>query len=154
MKGISREKLTGIVLFLLGLFYTVMTLQLRVRGNPARGDPGPKLFPLIASIGLMICAVCILLRKVKDEKAFVSKKGWLSMLILMGMMALYVACLKYVGFLIGTPLLLFGTSTLFSAGKKVSILHRVVFSLVMSVAVYGMFVKLLNIQLPAGILSF
>jgi putative tricarboxylic transport membrane protein len=131
-----------------------MTLRLKVRGNQAATDPGPKLFPLIAGIGLLICAICILLQKEKDEKPFLSKKGWLLILILAGSMGAYVVCLKYVGFLICTPFLLFGTSTLFSTDKKVPVVKRLGFSLVVPVILYVIFVKALNIQLPNGILPF
>lgn len=153
MKKFSRDKLLAVVLFAIGLAYLVMTLSLK-RFVTASRDPGPKIFPLIACIGLMICSVVIFFQKKEEAEPFLNAKGWGKIIAALAIMTLYVVGLKYLGFLISTPPLLFGLVSLFQKGENIPIFKRLLFSVIASFVIYFVFVKMLKTILPRGIFYF
>jgi putative tricarboxylic transport membrane protein len=66
-----------------------------------------------------------------------------------GAFAVYIAVLRQIGFLVATILL--SLSMLFYLNRK-NWLRNIIFSIVFPLAVYLLFVKVLNIRLPVGIL--
>lgn len=147
----SKNRITGASLFLIGVIYTYLSLQLKAPSNPK--DPGSALFPMVASIGLIVCGATIFFTKVNaDSKPFFSSKGWVN--LVMGMLAIYIVGLKYIGFLLSTPLLLFGVASKFAEGYSVSAGKRILYSVLVTLIVYLVFAKAFNVMLPKGLLSF
>ncbi len=153
MKRISRDRITAIVLFAVGILYLTMTLMIK-RDMSSNGDPGAKIFPMIASVGLIICSIFIFLQGKDDAQPFLTELGWRKVTIVIGMLAVYVAGLKYIGFLLSTPFILLGTISMFVEDKKVTWIKRILFSLAATIIIYVVFVKLLNTILPRGIFYF
>ncbi len=150
---IKRDQGTGAVLILLGLFFGFLTSQFKKPLTPEY--PGPKLMPYIAVIMLIVCGVGIFIngcRQKDDEKGFLNKDGWVRVLVTFGVLVLYVLGLKYIGFLICTPIALYAITTYFAKASKIEtkLWVRVVFSLVVSVCIWFMYVKLFSMPLPTG----
>lgn len=147
----SKNKVTGILLTVVGILYGWMSLQLKKPKDPM--DPGSSMFPLIASVGLIICGIVVFATVTEaDKKPFFTRQGWLNLLAVLLMLLVYVFGLKNVGFLIMTPLLLFGTSTMFSQGQQVGIGKRVLYSILMTAALYLFFIRIFKVALPMGVL--
>ena len=152
---IKKDQITGLVLVLLGLAVAVLVSQFKKEMTAAY--PGPKLFPLIAAFGFVVCGMGIFLTSTvdkKEEKVFLAKTGWLKLAVLFALMCAYIFFMKYFGYLIVTPFVLFAASTLIAKGGNVksSLVGRIVFSVVFSVIVYVMYVHMFSMTLPSGIL--
>ena len=62
--------------------------------------------------------------------------------------------MKYLGYLIVTPFLLYGLTTYFAkaSGMNTRLWVRIVFSIVVAVAIWAMYVPLFGMTLPEGLL--
>lgn len=147
----KRDRIVGLIIFVVGVIFAVMTALITT--PMTKGDPGPKLFPYIGSFGLIICGVGIFLQNMdKSAKPFLEKEGWIKIGELFALFILYIIGMKYIGFLISTPIVLYIITALFAEKKKVSVLKKCIFSIVITASVYLVFEKLLLVMLPAGIL--
>jgi dolichyl-phosphate-mannose--protein O-mannosyl transferase len=107
---------------------------------------------MIGVSGMIIFGVCIFFQRSVDERPRFSKEGWIKVIISFGIFSLYVLMLKYIGYVISTLIILFIITTMFSKGKNVSITKRVIFSVIITFSIYLLFVKVLHVMLPAGVL--
>ncbi len=155
---IKREQVTGLVLILIGVFFAYLTSQFSKPFTPEY--PGPKLMPSIAVFGLIVCGTgvfvngCIMASKDKEEKPFLTKEGWKRVLVTFLSLCLYVLAMKYVGFLVATPVLVFFTTSYFakSSGYNVKLWVRILFAVLVAVLIYCMYVPLFGMTLPSGLL--
>ena len=152
---IKRDQITGLVLIVLGVVFAVLISQFKKPFTPEY--PGPMLLPGIGVFGLIVCGAGILangFRQKGEDKAFVSKAGWVRMLAAFAILCAYILGMKYLGFLIVTPFVLFGITTYFSAasGIKTKLWVNILFSVAVSAFIWFMYVKLFSMTLPAGIL--
>lgn len=149
MSKLGKNKITGIVLALVGALYAWMSLQLKKPSDPT--DPGSALFPIIASIGLILCGIVIFFsKKNEDAKPTFTKAGWANIFVVMGVLALYVFLLDYLGFIITTPFMLFAVASLFSKGKGVTLRRRIIYSVAVTAALYVFFVVIFDVAIPMG----
>jgi putative tricarboxylic transport membrane protein len=125
------------------------------------GDPlGPKAFPRLLGIGLVITAIVLLVEILRGRKATPSvtpPKGPSSrgaQLIVAAVVVwtfLYFVVFEPLGYILSTTTYLLVLTGYFNRGKWVAnVLTSALFSLVS----YLMFVKLLGVNLPPGILPF
>ncbi len=152
---IKRDQVTGLVLIILGIVFAVLISQFKKPFTPEY--PGPMLLPGIGVFGLIVCGAGIMVngfRQKSEDKTFVTKAGWVRMLITFAILCVYIFAMKYLGFLIVTPFVLFGITTYFSAGSgvKTKLWVNIVFSVAVSLFIWFMYVKLFSMTLPTGIL--
>jgi len=152
---IKRDQVTGVVLIILGVVFAVLISQFKKPFTPEY--PGPMLLPGIGVFGLVVCGAGILVkgfRQTEEDKTFVTKAGWIRMLITFAILCAYIFAMKYLGFLLVTPFVLFGITTYFSVGSgvKTKLWVNIVFSIAVSVFIWFMYVKLFGMTLPDGIL--
>lgn len=152
---IKRDQITGVLLILTGIFFAVLISQFKTPFTPSY--PGPALLPGIGVFGLIVCGAGIFVNGCRQKDAdtvFLSKAGWLRVLITFVVLCLYVLAMKYLGYLIVTPFLLYGLTTYFAkaSGMNTRLWVRVVFSIVVAVAIWAMYVPLFGMTLPAGLL--
>ena len=116
------------------------------------GAVGPKVFPYIAAIGLLLCSIGIFFHKPhgKATKPFMDRAGWVRILKLSLLLALYPVMFIYLGFIVASIVLLFVMITMFDLEKEEPLWKRSLVSLVTTGALYVLFVHLINIRLPAG----
>jgi putative tricarboxylic transport membrane protein len=125
------------------------------------GDPlGPKAFPRLLAIGLVVTAIVMLFeifrarktpapttadRKPKEPGApaiVAAVAGWT---------LLYFIAYERLGFILSTAIYLLVLTSYFNRGKTVA---NVSTSILFAVGAYVMFTKILGVTLPPGILSF
>lgn len=152
---IKRDQITGLVLIILGIVFAILVSQFKKPFTPEY--PGPMLLPGIGVFGLIVCGAGILVngfRQTAEDKTFVTKTGWIHILVTFAILCVYILGMKYLGFLIVTPFVLFGITTYFSAGSgiKTKLWVNIVFSVVVAVFIWFMYVKLFGMTLPEGIL--
>jgi hypothetical protein len=145
----THDRVTGFVLFVLGLI--VFLLAGRIPNPNLADDVGPRLFPYIAGIGLMVCGAGVVLGKGEhNRKEFLSHAGWKRLL---GMGVLMLCCavgMVFLGFLITMPVVLFISMKMMGI-KANTPLKPVAVSLCLTAFIYLVFEQLLHVMLPVGI---
>ena len=134
------------------------------------GDPlGPKAFPYLIGIGLLISAAWLLLETLQAGKSGVADPPDLAdqadqadrapednrhLLVIAGVVAwiaFYFALFEPVGFLLATPVSLLGLMVYFNRNKWVA---NVLTSVLFPVGIYFLFSKVLGVNLAKGLLPF
>lgn len=148
----NKERSAGIGAIVFGLVYALMTAQLPASNMV--GDPGPKVFPYLAAGIIILTGTLLVVRKPGEgsSKPYLTKAEWKKFAVLLAVYVAYAVLLGLCGFLIATPICLFVTSTLFSAGKKIAVWKRLLYSALVTLAIYALFAKALQVVLPAGTL--
>lgn len=151
----KRDQITGAALILIGLVFGFLTSQFE---KPFTLEyPGPKMLPAIAVFGLVVCGAGVFVngcRQKQADKVFVDMAGFLRIVITFVILCVYVLAMKYVGFLIASPVILYILTTYFSKASNLptKLWARILFSLAVSVIIYAMYVPLFGMTLPAGLL--
>ena len=134
------------------------------------GDPlGPKAFPYLIGIGLLVSAAWLLLETLQAGKSGVADPPDLAdqadqadrapednrhLLVIAGVVAwiaFYFALFEPVGFLLATPISLLGLMVYFNRNKWVA---NVLTSVLFPVGIYFLFSKVLGVNLAKGLLPF
>ncbi|QQO08509.1 tripartite tricarboxylate transporter TctB family protein [Breznakiella homolactica] len=150
---VKRDQITGAVLVLVGVFFFILVNQFSVDIRP--DYPGPKMFPLISVFGFIICGTGIFLQSTlskKEEKKFVLKEGWIRIGISFGLLILYVFIMKYLGYLITTPFVLFALCTVYSKGFVSKLVPRIIFAIAFTLISYVIYVYAFGLRMPGGVL--
>lgn len=148
----KKDRLVGIIVVVLGILISIAALQIPDKSSAT--DPGSRLFPLIGSVGMIIFGAGTFFTA-KDEDGFkpaVKKEGWARLVKVVIVFILYTIALKLVGFLISTPFMMYALVALFSYEKKIPIWKNALFSVGVSAVIWFVFVKMLTVMLPGGIL--
>lgn len=152
---IKRDQITGLALSLFGVVIFALISQFKTPFTPSY--PGPALLPGIGAFGLIVCGIGIFVKGCCQKDAdvlFLTRQGWLRVLISFASLCVYVFAMKYLGYLIATPFLLYGIITYFakSSGLIPKLWARAVFSVVASAAIWVMYVPMFGMTLPKGLL--
>lgn len=146
----NRSRITGLALAALGIFILVTARY--IFDPKLEDDVGPRLFPYIAGIGLLVCGAAIYARTGrKDEKAYLSREGWMRLLLISGFMIFYTVGLLTAGFLISTPVALYVSMKMMGIKARSPVI-TVGISLAMTFLVYFIFERILHVMLPPGMI--
>lgn len=152
---IKRDQITGLVLMIAGIVFFAMIAQFK---KPMTLEyPGPKLMPGIAAFGLVVCGLGIFvtgcMQKTAD-KVVLTKNGLLRVIISFVALCLYILGMKYLGFLICTPILVYGITTYFAkaSGAQTRLWVRIVFAVAVTAVIWATYVPLFGMDLPVGLL--
>lgn len=166
----NSDFISGSVLAVFSILYLYFSREIRIFKGIGAAPLDARFFPrflggtlLLLSAALMIRGLLAIKRKPSDQKSIennpnenmhkINKIGtarvWLTGVLLFG----YIAGMKYVGFLISTFLFLVFETHLLSGKKRFRIWFLVIYVAV-SVALDLIFVKILNVMLPKGIVGF
>ncbi len=149
--SLSKDRIIAIIFMLLSIFILINSQTINVAPNIS--EPGARLFPQMAGIGMLICAIGIFFSKQpENEKEFLSKDGWKRLFIIFISLIIYFVALIFVGFLIATPFCLFGFIYLLKSGKNVSTISIILVSVIVALLLYFAFTKGFAIALPKGML--
>jgi hypothetical protein len=149
--AVKRDQFVGGFLVLIGVVYFLLSGSIDFPMAP--DYPGPKAFPYIAIFGLIVCGLGIFIQSTLSkvpQKMFMAREGWVDMIKSFAALVIYVVGLKFLGYFISTPVLLFALSTIFGKSVKVKLVGRIVFSLVITAAVYIFYVYGFSMKLPVG----
>jgi putative tricarboxylic transport membrane protein len=122
------------------------------------GDPlGPKAFPRLLGIGLLVTAAMLAgeMWKARKEPRAPAPAGLKTEAVVVGAVAvwtwLYFLVFEPLGFMIATTLYLLGLTNFFNRGKWIT---NVVTSILFPVCAYFLFTKALGVSLARGFLPF
>ena len=150
----KRDQKSSLVWFAFGLYICIETglnLPLGTWSNP-----GPGFWPLGAGLFLAGCSMAVflksLLSKISEEKApWYPLHTWKRITAVVLALLIYAATMNFLGFLLGTFLLLI---FLFRVAEPQRWPVALGGSALISLAAYGLFEKWLRTQLPMGIWGF
>lgn len=110
---------------------------------------GPRAFPLLLAVGLGLSGLWLVLRPSIGTEAF---KGvpWKAMALCAGAVLMYALLFQLLGFALATTLMALPVGMAFGGGWKPSLAGGVVLGL----GFHVVFDKLLDVTMPAGMLSF
>lgn len=125
------------------------------------GDPlGPKAFPRMLGVGLLIGAIMLLLEIIRGHRNAVQagvqdapkwdRHHWLVVAVA-GWTAIYILAFEPLGFILATSIYLLVLTAYFNRGRW---LMNVLTSVLFAAISYFMFTKLLGVNLAPGILPF
>jgi putative tricarboxylic transport membrane protein len=152
--GRSGDILTGFLLAALGCLTAWASMSIAAGGGGRRPPPT---FPLI--LGVLLCigglGLCFnaWIKRSGEEKAidWPDRKGWMSWAVALASMVLYVGLSGPLGFLISTFLFVAGFIWYFG---RYSPAVALLYALGLVGFVYFVFIRLLELTLPMGPLSF
>ena len=146
----------GVFCILFAVLITYLSLQLRATGY--KGDPGPKMFPIIGGVIMAICGILLIVAPEKDGKRFLTWAQWKAAFGLFGMYVGLALMLWLLGFMVAVPVALFIITFMLSrlSAKDATVKHRLLISLIYGVVggavLYLAYVVGLKTQMPAGLL--
>lgn len=155
-----RDMAAGAAILLLGgvMFITSFSIS-----SGASTGMGPAFMPRLLSGMLTVLGILILMEGIKQartesqkEKEEKGKSDYLSVILSVGFLLVYIAAIKPVGFMMSSMVYLFAQINLFTwkmEKTKASYLLYLVISVVAAVAVFYIFTKGFKLMLPAGFLG-
>jgi len=150
----KRDQMGGLVWFAFALYICIETARKLPVGTMS--NPGPGFWPLAA--GLLLAGLSIpvfvksLLSKIPEEKApWYPLHTWKRIAAVLLALLIYAATMNFLGFLLGTFLLLI---FLFRVAEPQRWTVALGASALISLAAYGLFEKWLRTQLPMGLWGF
>lgn len=149
------DRIIGAAALLLAVVYLYATSQIPTLEI---GDPlGPKAFPVLLGVCLILAAILLFIETLKKDRA--SQEGrpreslrhlWLIGAVVVWT-AIYFALFERAGYLIATVAYLLPMMAVFNRDRWVA---NVLTSLLWAAGSYALFVKVLGVSLPAGLLGF
>ena len=149
--------------FALGVFCIlfaalIIYLSLQLKSTAYKGDPGPKMFPIIGSVIMAVCGIALIVAPEKEEKRFLTWKQWKAAFGLFGMYVGLALLLWFFGFMVAVPVVLFIITFMLSklSVKDASVKHRLIISIIYGVVggavLYLAYIVGLRTQMPTGLL--
>lgn len=148
---LKRDQITGAVLVLTGVIIAVMVSRFKVPFSSSY--PGPKALPSIAVVGFLVCGTGIFVestRSQKEEPVFLVQEGWIRVAESIALLAAYILVMKYVGYLIATPVVCYLLTTLYAKGSNSTVKGRLIYTAVLTLLLYVIYVFVFGLGLPAG----
>ncbi len=147
---LSRDQITGAAVVLLGLYVFAAISGYSVPFTASY--PGPRALPGLAAIGFVICGTGIFINGCRhhDGTPFLTKQGWGKLLLNVLLLALYILAMKYFGYSIATPILLFILSTWYAKGYTAKLPARIIFAIAVTIIVYLAYHIAFGYNLPVG----
>jgi putative tricarboxylic transport membrane protein len=152
----QESKLAGVVAgLLLGLLAVLIawsTSQLKIAPNYAK--VGPQVFTYFAAAALAIVGTCFIVQSLRNSPDKVvgdtDETDWKALAFILLGFVFEIVFIKILGFILASTVLF--TAVAFGFGSR-KIVRDVIIALIVSSLAYFTFTKLLNLQLPAGILQ-
>lgn len=146
---LNRDRIVAIGFFVLSIFVLIFAQNIAI--PPNLSEPGPRIFPQIAGLGMLVCSVGMFFTtKIEDEKPFLDKEGWKRLGLIFVMLILYLIALMYVGFLISTFVFLFLFINVLKNGKDAKLVTILAVTIITTILLYLAFTKGFAIALPKG----
>jgi putative tricarboxylic transport membrane protein len=150
----KNDIIFGLIFMALGIFIFTQTV-----GYPSleKGHPGPGLFPNLLAILFIIFGGVLILKARRpstpgeeEEAPRTVRKKIVNAFFVLGVIAVYVAVVDIVGFLVTSAVLLFVLMTKLGTPP----LRGAIASICITLFINIMFLKILRVPLPPGILGW
>lgn len=149
-KNINKDRILGIIMLVFAGFFAFFTSKIQTIN--IQGDPGAKLFPYMGCAVVAICALVLIFKKNKDTyKPYMTKEQWKRFWTVFGIYIINYICMYFGGYLLSVPVTLFLSCMLFSRGSGVPLWKKIVYPIVMTAAVFLVYVVILKSAMPYGI---
>ncbi|NUP66722.1 MAG: tripartite tricarboxylate transporter TctB family protein [Nonomuraea sp.] len=144
----------AVVVLALGVFVVIGTFD--VSAAASQLGLGPRFFPMLVGGAMVVIGVFYVIDVLRggrgdpEESEDVDADAptdWRSVMLVSGIFLAFTSLLNVLGWIIGASLLFFGLSVALGAERK---LRAAVVAVVLGVATYVLFVKVLGVPLPAG----
>jgi putative tricarboxylic transport membrane protein len=143
---IIPDKKYAIVMLLFSMAYCYFTVSLEADFDPTR----EKYFPFFLSVAMIILSVLLFFLPSRHTTSWPKDRQWLKIGLLIGAILFYSLFLSYVGFLISASLLM--AVCMWGFGAKGKWIAPV--SVTVAISFYIIFDRILELNLPPGILNF
>lgn len=151
---LRRDAVTGIAGLVTCAVFLFLTQNIRQPANLL--EPGPRLLPYVAIVLIALSSAALLIKGWKErdieEKPYFPKGGVRKVTKSFVMLVAYAAAMTWLGFLVTTP---FATAAFIydlKGNSKVKPLPTGIISVVVTAALYALFVFAFQVKLPSGIL--
>lgn len=144
------QVITNVVFVVFSLFFTMITLNLP---NDQAQSMGPKAWPLIVLIGLLILSIIQIIKSYKNNNVNVKdiKFDYKKATILLCLLLFYFIIIRYLGFIISTIILMYSLSLIiYKQRPQISLIFSVVITLIVSI----FFIFIIQLPLPRGVGAF
>ena len=142
------DRIWGMVLLLFGGVYLVEGIRIP---PAAIGDPlGPRTFPTVLGVVLLVCGGILLCRPQRREAAVMERKLFVPVMLLAGLLVAYALSLAWLGYPQATFLFMIIAARMM--GER-SLAWSLPIAGGFSVGIYLVFTRLLMIPLPPGLLA-
>lgn len=149
----KKDKKIGVSMLILGAFLLAATLMIKIPASSINiGEPGPRLFPMIGTLLILVSSIGLLVQKAEPAAPFMNREQTKRLVFLAGLFVLYAAALYLAGFMIATPIMLFVSMTMFAGKKKLPLWIKLVYCIAITAAIYFVFYKVLALGLPKGLI--
>ena len=151
---LNKDRIFSICVVVFSLFMIYEATQLKSIYAVSPRDIGPKLFPIFACAGMILCAVgkFVTSGPEKESKPLFSSAGWKNIIVMFLAFIGYLLSLYFLGFLISTPIFIALFVYFMRSGKRLKPVSLAVFALAATGILYFTFQDLIFITLPTGII--
>ncbi|HHY55642.1 MAG TPA: tripartite tricarboxylate transporter TctB family protein [Chloroflexi bacterium] len=137
----------ALVIVLFGAFYLWGALQ--IRESTTYAAVGPRFMPNAIGIGIVLSGVWLFAfpgAPPAPDSPEAASLDWLSIGLMLGLVAVYIALFRVAGYVLATTLLLWGGAQIL--GDRRHLVRDGVIAVALSVTIYYVFSQLLRINLP------
>lgn len=123
------------------------------------GDPGPRMFPMIGGVLMLVCGILLLVKQDAPDKPFLTGAQWLAAGKIFGIYIGTVVLMLVFGWTVTVPIILFGLTYIMSkvsmptASRKKRIITSLIWAVCAGVGVYLAYKIGLKARLPKGLMS-
>lgn len=153
MKRLNKTYVSGAVCILFGIWILLQTGS--ISENLVSNEPGPRLFPYIAAIGIIVCSVLTMLfdgpkESQGEQKPYLDKDGWKRLGLIFLLLLIFALGMEFIGFLPTSIVMTAVFIITLKQEKKASPAAIGVMAVGLSCLVYFGFTKGFHIPLPSG----
>ena len=155
MKKINRTYIMGVVVLAIAAWIGWQTTKLPNRF--VTNEPGPKLFPMIAAVGMGVIAILSMIfdgpkESKENKKPYMTKAGWLRVGLLLLECVLFALGMNFIGFWITSMIGLMVFFYTLKGDKKINFWVALIISVALSSLCYFGMSSLFSIPMPKGTL--
>jgi len=144
-----KDRVTGLIALVLGIVVAVNAYQLPP--SAMTGDVGPAVFPYITAALLIVCGGSLVIKgDAKEAEPYFTKKQLLRLLLFLGTILLYCVGMDLFGYPVPTLAFSFAACMMFNPDPRKGWPKALIFSAIMTVAIYLIFVYAFKLVLPTG----
>jgi putative tricarboxylic transport membrane protein len=142
-----------------GLLVLFGTLQ--ISGRQGFSPEGPRFFPLIVAVGLLIFGALFLISTTLRRDRYLGEKAaavgtathWPTTGLVVAILIVYALLLDPLGYIVATALLFPAEAYVLGSRERRSLLRNFAIGVVLGTVVYFSFTELLGVRLPDGLLD-
>lgn len=150
----NRDRRVSVFTFLFSIYWLAEARNIKAVAQFFGGsDPGPRMFPYIVGILMLVCSVGKFITCNQEEpESFFGKEGWQRLFAVVALLIVYVLAMKYIGYIISTLFASAALLLIMKEDRKMKRLTPIIFAVCFTVFSYLLFDVALGNNLPVGTL--